>query len=219
MKYVYIVACKDGTLYTGWTTNIENRIKQHNRGKGAKYTRNRFPVELKYYEQFETKTEALRREYRIKQLTRNEKLNLIAKGREDLEKTFVILKPDAVERKLVGEIISRIERKKLSIIHVKMEMISRELACEHYKHIKELDIFDDMIDYVTSGKVLFLIVEGRNAIQNMRLMAGKMHEAPPGTIRGDLGNHRFKSLIHTSDSPESFIEEVKRFFPEIPKKL
>ncbi len=218
MNYVYIVKCKDGTLYTGWTTNIENRIKKHNSGKGAKYTRNRYPVELKYFEEFENKAEALRREYHIKQLTRKEKLKLI-QGGENLEKTFVILKPDAVERKLLGEIISRIERKELSVIQVKMGLISREQACEHYKHIKELDIFDDMIDYITSGKVVFLIVEGRNAIENMRIMAGKMHEAPPGTIRGDFGNHRFKSLIHTSDSPESFIEEVKRFFSEIVETL
>ena len=73
MNYTYIVECKDGTLYTGWTTDLERRMKAHNSGKGAKYTRSRLPVVLRYYESFETKQEAMRREYEIKQLTRKEK--------------------------------------------------------------------------------------------------------------------------------------------------
>ncbi|MGI6226156.1 MAG: GIY-YIG nuclease family protein [Peptococcales bacterium] len=77
MHYVYILECKDGTLYTGWTTNIENRIAQHNQGKGAKYTRSRYPVSLKYFEKFNSKEEALRREALIKKLSRQEKLKLI----------------------------------------------------------------------------------------------------------------------------------------------
>jgi len=77
MNYIYIVKCKDGTLYTGWTNHLENRIKAHNEGKGAKYTRARRPVELVYYEQLETKEEAMRREYAIKRLTRMQKMKLI----------------------------------------------------------------------------------------------------------------------------------------------
>lgn len=77
MYYVYILECKDGTLYTGWTTDIEKRLSQHNHGKGAKYTRSRIPVILKYSEKFSTKKEALQREYFIKQLSREEKLKLI----------------------------------------------------------------------------------------------------------------------------------------------
>jgi putative endonuclease len=77
IHYVYILECKDGTLYTGWTTNIENRIAQHNQGKGAKYTRSRYPVSLKYFEKFNSKEEALRREALIKKLSRQEKLKLI----------------------------------------------------------------------------------------------------------------------------------------------
>ncbi len=80
MNYTYIVECKDGTLYTGWTTDLERRIKAHNSGKGAKYTRSRLPVVLRYYESFETKQEAMRREYEIKQLTRKEKEKLIEKS-------------------------------------------------------------------------------------------------------------------------------------------
>lgn len=77
MHYVYILECKDGTLYTGWTTNIENRVAKHNQGKGAKYTRSRYPVVLKYYEVFKTKEEAMQREAFIKKLSRIEKLILI----------------------------------------------------------------------------------------------------------------------------------------------
>lgn len=78
MNYTYIVQCADGTLYTGWTTNVMRRLKEHNEGKaGAKYTRTKRPVNLVYYEGYETKEEAMRREYAIKQLTRKEKLELI----------------------------------------------------------------------------------------------------------------------------------------------
>ncbi|MDU4890595.1 MAG: GIY-YIG nuclease family protein [Clostridium sp.] len=77
MCYIYIVRCSDDTLYTGWTTNIEKRIKCHNSGKGAKYTRCRLPVELVYFETFEDKSTALKREYEIKQLSRDKKLLLI----------------------------------------------------------------------------------------------------------------------------------------------
>lgn len=76
-NYVYILECCDHTYYTGWTTNLENRIKTHNRGKGAKYTRCRIPVTLVYYEQFSDKKDAMKREYEIKQLSRKEKIMLI----------------------------------------------------------------------------------------------------------------------------------------------
>lgn len=76
-NYTYIVKCSDGSLYTGWTNNLEKRMKAHNDGKGAKYTKTRRPVELVYYEHFATKEEAMSREYHIKQLTRTQKINLI----------------------------------------------------------------------------------------------------------------------------------------------
>ena len=79
MNYTYILKCSDDTLYTGWTNNLEKRIKDHNDGNGAKYTKPRRPVELIYYEEFETKEEAMKREYAIKQLTRAQKLGLIKK--------------------------------------------------------------------------------------------------------------------------------------------
>lgn len=79
MNYVYIVECSDGTLYTGWTNNLLKRIQTHNEGKGAKYTRSRLPVKLKYYETFDTRGEAMQREYEIKRLSRKEKLEMIKK--------------------------------------------------------------------------------------------------------------------------------------------
>lgn len=80
MNYTYIVKCRDGTLYTGWTNNLEKRIHDHNSGSGAKYTKSRTPVELLYYEGFRTKSEAMRREYEIKQLSAKDKWNLISKA-------------------------------------------------------------------------------------------------------------------------------------------
>ncbi len=80
MNYTYIVECKDKTLYTGWTNHLQKRIKTHNDGKGAKYTKSRLPVRLVYYEVYETKQEAMRREYEIKQLTREQKKKLIEKA-------------------------------------------------------------------------------------------------------------------------------------------
>lgn len=77
MNYVYIVECSDGTFYTGWTNNLERRIEQHSNGTGAKYTRGRGPVKLVYYEEFDEKREAMKREYEIKQYSRNDKLKLI----------------------------------------------------------------------------------------------------------------------------------------------
>lgn len=81
MNYTYILRCSDGSLYTGWTNNLEKRIKDHNDGKGAKYTKPRRPVVLAYYEEFQTKEEAMRREWEIKRLTRKEKMQMIEAGK------------------------------------------------------------------------------------------------------------------------------------------
>lgn len=79
MAYIYILECNDGTLYTGWTTDLQRRVQTHNKGKGAKYTRSRIPVKLKYFEEFKTNSEAMKREYAIKKLSRKYKLILINK--------------------------------------------------------------------------------------------------------------------------------------------
>ena len=84
--YTYMLECRDGSLYTGWTNNLEKRVACHNAGKGGKYTASRLPVNLVYYETFETKQEAMRREYAIKQLSRKEKMSLIARAEASIEK-------------------------------------------------------------------------------------------------------------------------------------
>ena len=86
MNYTYIVECKDGTLYTGWTNNLEKRLRAHNEGKGAKYTKSRRPVTLVYQESFDTKEEAMRREYAIQRFSRKKKMELIEKKLEESEK-------------------------------------------------------------------------------------------------------------------------------------
>lgn len=93
MNYTYILKCKDNTLYTGWTNNLEKRLEAHNSGRGAKYTKARLPVELVYYEQFETKEEAMRREYAIKQMTRVQKENMIKSALETYKtNTYITIK-------------------------------------------------------------------------------------------------------------------------------
>lgn len=132
-----------------------------------------------------------------------------------MESTFIILKPDAIRRKLVGQIISRIEYSNLSVAHVKMMHITREQANEHYRHVKRLGFFGEMVDYIISCPVMVLVVKGENALQVMRSMAGSAENPEKGTIRGDFGIRGYENLIHTSDSKESYMEEVRRFFPEL----
>lgn len=131
-----------------------------------------------------------------------------------MEKTLVILKPDAVERKLVGEIIRRFEDKNLNIVQMKMAILDRKTAEEHYSHIKSISIYDEMIDFIIGGPVVILIIEGEEVIKIVRNMVGKTSsiDSPPGTIRGDLSSHRYKNLIHASDSYENAEIEIKRFF-------
>lgn len=130
-----------------------------------------------------------------------------------MERTLVILKPDAVERKIIGEIITRFEKKALTVKEIKMTTIAREKAMEHYAHVKDMPFFSDMLEYITSGTVVIMVLEGDKAIQTVRNMIGKTSsfDSPPGTIRGDYGFHRFKNLIHASDSVENAEIEINRF--------
>jgi len=133
-----------------------------------------------------------------------------------MERTLVILKPDAIARKLTGDIISRFEKKNYVITRLKMEVISKETAEEHYAHVRSESIYEDMMKYITSGPSLFMILEGNKVIQTVRDMTGKTSsfDSLPGTIRGDYGSSRFENLIHSSDSMESAEKEIKRFFKE-----
>ena len=100
---------------------------------------------------------------------------------------------------------------------MKMTQISREVAEIHYDHVKAETIFNDMIDFIISGPVVIMIIEGEKVIQTIRNMIGKTSsfDSPAGTIRGDFGSHRFENLIHASDSVESSEIEIKRFYSEI----
>jgi len=131
-----------------------------------------------------------------------------------MEKTLIILKPDAVKRKLIGKIISRFENKNFNIEEIKFCIIKKELVEIHYSHVKELSIYEDMLNYMISGPSMIMIIEGENVIQTIRNMIGKTKssESNPGTIRGDYGSHKFENLIHASDSVESANIEIKRFF-------
>src|ERR1035437_2844679 len=105
-----------------------------------------------------------------------------------MEKTLVILKPDSVKRKLIGEIVHRIEKKNFLITNMKMTQITRQIAEIHYDHVRNESIFDDMINFITSGPVVIMIIEGDKVIQTIRNMIGKTSscDSPAGTIRGDL---------------------------------
>lgn len=133
-----------------------------------------------------------------------------------MERTLVILKPDTIRRKLIGELINRLERKNLSITAMKMMSIPKPLAETHYEHVRNIPVYDKMIDFMTSGPVVVMIAEGENVVQVVRNLIGKTNsfEAVPGTIRGDFGLHRYENLIHASDSVENAEIEIKRFFDE-----
>ncbi|MBC2852083.1 nucleoside-diphosphate kinase [Cetobacterium sp. 8H] len=131
-----------------------------------------------------------------------------------MEKTLLIIKPDAVERKLIGSIIQRIEKKGLVIKALKMEKITLEKAEKHYKIHKGKDFYNDLIEFIISGPVVLVVIEGENCIQIVRHMAGSTSpiEAAPGTIRGDYSIDTLKNIVHTSDSIESSTREINNFF-------
>jgi len=132
------------------------------------------------------------------------------------ERTFVMLKPDAVQRGLVGEIISRIERKGLKIIAMKMLRVDRALAERHYEVHRGKHFFEELVEFVTSSPVVAMVIEGEEAIKVIRRMMGTTNpfEAEPGTIRGDFGCDLTRNLIHGSDSPEMAAREIALFFQE-----
>jgi len=129
-----------------------------------------------------------------------------------MERTLVFLKPDAIEKKIVGKIIARFEKNGFGISEMKFSRLDRETAYEHYEHIKSLPFFEEMIDYVVSGKILFMILSGENVISEIRKMIGSTRDAVKGTIRGDFGSDNYKNIIHASDCSESAEIEIKRFF-------
>lgn len=130
------------------------------------------------------------------------------------EQTLFIVKPDGVERKQIGEIISRFEKKGFNIVKLKMFAFNKEMAEEFYSVHNTKPFFGELVSFITSGRVVAAVIEGNNAIATTRIMIGatKSYEATPGTIRGDLGLGISNNIIHASDSKESFEKEVAVVF-------
>lgn len=131
-----------------------------------------------------------------------------------MEQTLVIIKPDGVKRKLIGRIIQRFEDRKLTILKMRQGTLSRDLAKEHYQHLAEKPFFHEILDYMTSGPVVFIVLEGEQAIEMVRKMVGKTNalEADPGTIRGDFATNKSENIVHASDCEEAATIEIQRFF-------
>lgn len=131
-----------------------------------------------------------------------------------MERTFVMIKPDGVQRCLVGEIISRLEKKGLKIVAMKMLKVDVEMAKKHYEEHVNKPFFKNLIEYITSGPVVAMVVEGKNAVDVVRKIVGLTNpvEALPGTLRGDLCMDIGRNVIHASDSPESAKREISLFF-------
>lgn len=131
-----------------------------------------------------------------------------------MERTLIILKPDCVQRRLIGTILQRFEQKGLTIAAMKLMQISRELAEQHYAVHKGKPFYPGLIEYITSGPVVVMVIAGPNAITISRKLMGKTFgfEAEPGTIRGDFGASRTYNLVHGSDAPETAQQEISLYF-------
>ncbi len=131
-----------------------------------------------------------------------------------MERTFLMVKPDGIQRSLVGEIVSRFERKGLKLIGAKLMMVNEELAERHYAEHKGKPFYPPLIEFITSGPVFAMVWEGDNVIALTRALIGKTNavEAAPGTIRSDYAVHTNFNLIHGSDSPENAEREIGIFF-------
>ncbi len=131
-----------------------------------------------------------------------------------LERTLIILKPDSVQRGLIGEILARFEKKGLQVVGLKLSKIARALAETHYESHKERPFYPGLVAFMTSSPVVILALEGNKAIEIARSMMGATFgsKAAPGTIRGDYGVSNSFNLIHGSDSPEAATRELGLFF-------
>lgn len=134
-----------------------------------------------------------------------------------MERTFAMIKPDGVQRGLIGEIISRLEKRGIRIASLKLITISPELARAHYAEHQSKPFFTDLVEFITSGPVVAMVLEGEDVIRVLRTMMGVTDpkQAAPGTLRGDLAISVRHNLIHGSDSPASAAREIALFFPEL----
>lgn len=134
-----------------------------------------------------------------------------------MERTLVIIKPDGVERKLIGEILSVYEKKCLNIIRLRMVKASRELAEKHYEEHKGREYFENLINYITEDSLCAIVLEGSNAIELVRRINGDKDplKADMGSIRGKFACEKTRNLVHASDSVENAEREIKIWFPEL----
>jgi nucleoside-diphosphate kinase len=133
-----------------------------------------------------------------------------------MEQTLLIVKPDGVSRGLVGEVLARIERKGYRIEKIEGKVIDRDLAERHYAEHKGKPFFEELIEYITSGLSVIMVIRGENAIENVRVIMGPTNplDATPGSIRGAYATSVTRNLVHGSDSQESAAREIALFFSE-----
>lgn len=131
-----------------------------------------------------------------------------------MEQTFIIIKPEAVARGLVGEILKRFEQKGLRIVRLKVDRVSEEVARVHYGHHADKPFFPGLLEAITAGPVVMGILEGVNAVAHVRNLLGATDplKAAPGTIRGDFAVENPYNMVHASDAPETAAAEIERFF-------
>jgi nucleoside-diphosphate kinase len=131
-----------------------------------------------------------------------------------MERTLVLIKPDGVEKKLIGEVIKRYEQKGMKVAKIQSLYATREMVEEHYKEHQGKTFYDELINYVTSGMIIAMIIEGPNSIKCIRNINGatRYQEAVPGSIRGDYANQETKNIVHASDSVESAEREIAIWF-------
>ena len=131
-----------------------------------------------------------------------------------MQRSLILLKPDCIRNSLIGAVISRFEKAGYSIIGSKVIQLDETLLNEHYSHVADLPFFPEIAEFMSSTPVIALVLEGDNVIQGVRDLLGPTDStvAPKGTIRGDLGTDRMKNVVHASDSPESALAEINRFF-------
>ena len=132
------------------------------------------------------------------------------------ERTLVIIKPDGVNRTIIGEVIHRFERKGLKMVGLKMELLSEKILEEHYAHHKDKPFFPKLVEFMRNTPSVLMVIEGAKVVDIVRTMAGPTYgvDAPPGTIRGDYSVSMQNTIIHASDSAEKAEEEIKRFFKD-----
>jgi nucleoside-diphosphate kinase len=134
-----------------------------------------------------------------------------------LDRTLILVKPDAFERGLTGEIVARFERKGLRIVAMKHMVVQRDLAEEHYAEHREKPFFGDLVEFITGGPLVAMVLEGYEAVKAARQVIGATNplEAAPGSIRGDFGLEVQTNMVHGSDSADSAERETGLFFPEL----